>query len=439
MAASPDLEGLTTFAERGDREPSPFFAGRTKEIVRVADRCVLALTRVTEEGNPLAGATLLFQGAPGVGKSALLSEMEGLWIGEREWQRGTAPPPVLPVPVKLSATKVLDSEEAVVRAILDAAAPEVEAAAWTTRTAGASVGVGGPVLKADVKLGSAAAPRPLLFDDMTRYIPADAWLRPVCLMVDEIQDANAAAKDVLQALHLGVKGLPVVPVLAGLGSSADRLHEIGVSRPSRKSTFGLGALSSGDVSDAVTAMFDAFHVVGTEDLRRDWVRWLGGCSEGWAQHLHNGMCALAEELAKTNGRLADVDGAAVAGLEAGWREESYMGRISRQMNSARRLVAGLLAGLPGDGGWAQDDTEWEIGRLAREHGGRAPGWALPDGMTPQSFFSHLVHKGVFHQDPETRSYSCPIPSLRTRLVEYGQGGEPAPEEPEHGSGAPYEP
>lgn len=84
------------------------------------------------------------------------------------------------------------------------------------------------------------------------------------------------------------------------------------------------------------------------------------------------------------------------------------------MRSAPRPVAGL----PGDGGWEQYETEWEIRRLTAENGGGAPGWELPDDMTAKSFFSHPVHKGVFHQRPETVTCRCPIPSLRTRLIEY---------------------
>ncbi len=414
MAGGPDIEGLAAFAERRDRRSAMFFAGRTREIGRVGTECANALVAMTEGTGRFEGATLLIHGAPGAGKTALLSRMEALWTAGDAGQD-------TPLPVRIPRP-VLSSEEEVVRELLRAIAPGLEERSRAAASADTETGFGiAGWFGMKGRTGTVTAPARLSLRELARVLPGKDWPRPVCLMVDEIQNVRRDAADVLEQLHLGEHGLPVVPVLAGLGSSSEALVSIGVSRLSDKSTFGLGALSAEHVSDAVTAMFDSFRVAGTKGQRRAWVRRLDECSEGWAQHLHNGMCALAEGLAAAGGRLGDVDAGAVAGLEAERRERSYMLRISPEMDDSRFLVAGLMAQLPEGPVHATEVSEVLVA-LSVENGERSRGWRLPEGMTPESFLRHLVHRGVFHQDHESRSYSCPIPSLRARLVEYGASG-----------------
>ena len=76
----PDLEGLEDYAERADRRPALFFVGRDSEIRTVERLCARAL-RAIRAGERFEGATLLFQGAPGAGKTALLSELQYRWLG----------------------------------------------------------------------------------------------------------------------------------------------------------------------------------------------------------------------------------------------------------------------------------------------------------------------------------------------------------------------
>ena len=80
--AEPDLDALRRFSKLTDREASPYFGGRTEELALVED----ALNRIRERvqadhWRPAGGETVLFLGAPGAGKSALLHHLVRGWRG----------------------------------------------------------------------------------------------------------------------------------------------------------------------------------------------------------------------------------------------------------------------------------------------------------------------------------------------------------------------
>ena len=423
----PDLDALAAYARRGDRDDALFFVGREPEIATVERLCAEAL-QAARAGGARKGLTQVFQGAPGAGKSALLAELG------RRWTAGDAPADA-PRPVVVP-WNMLASEEDVARAILQAVEPKLEADTRQTRSRDVSGRAGLPGLGAGVRTGSSVSPPVLDFNGLTRILPTGSWLRPVCLMVDEIQNVDPAARNVLSQLHLGEHKLPIVPVFAGLGSSSEALQRCGLSRPSAGSVHHIGALAPAPAREAVERMLNAYRV-DRHGGDRDWPGWLAGISEGWPQHLHNAMRALAAELADVGGRLASVDADRVAKIEEAFREESYQVRISPEMESARQLLARVLRALPGEGGWPRDILEREIARQGRPRGADTPPddlpFRLPSGMRDSTdFFNHMVHRGVFQLGPGHR-YSCPIPSLRDYLVRVGSEPELAPEEsPEKG-------
>ena len=80
--ATPDLDALRWFSKLPDREASPYFGGRTEEFELVEG----ALSRIRERAEtghwcPAGGESVLFQGAPGAGKSALLHRLVQHWRG----------------------------------------------------------------------------------------------------------------------------------------------------------------------------------------------------------------------------------------------------------------------------------------------------------------------------------------------------------------------
>ena len=79
-ATQPNLDAIKDFSELTDREDTPFFGGRTDEIATV-ERALKRIQKRTQEGHwhPAGGETVLFQGAPGAGKSALLHHFVKMW------------------------------------------------------------------------------------------------------------------------------------------------------------------------------------------------------------------------------------------------------------------------------------------------------------------------------------------------------------------------
>ena len=414
----PDIEGLAAFAERGDRDDALFFVGRKREISTVERLCAQAL----EASRPGLGArgrrglTRLVQGAPGAGKSALLAELTRRWTAAVFGAAGKGGPGSLlstPLPVELEWDELL-SEEAVARHILRASDAQAEERSRRTQTKGVSGGISAGPFRAAFRMGGSTAPGTLSFARLRELAPEGGWTRPVCLLVDEIQQAHAGVLPVLNKLHQGRHGLPLVPVLAGLGSAQAHLGRIGLTRLSGGAVHSIGCLAPEEACEAVERMLDAYGV-DREDGNREWSEWLAARSDGWPQHLHNGMTALAAELVRTGGRLAAVDGDAVAALEEHRRAQTYIARLSPELRGAACLVGAVMVAI-GAGG-----TRAAVFNAIADHArSDRVEWSLPDGMNRVDFLCHLVQRGVLHCDPESDLYCCPIPSFRAYLVERGR-------------------
>ena len=414
----PDLGGLAAFMDRGDREDAVFFVGRDHEIGAVERLCTRAFD-LARSGKAARGATCLFQGAPGAGKTALLLELQYRWLGAPAMDDAPARSgsgAVLPVVVHWSD---LGSEEIVVRAILRAVDTGLDEAYRQARSsdAHAPAGVAG-WFRAGKRSGQTTSPPALTFVELVEAVTSfhgGGWPGPVCLMVDEIQATEQGRASVLGRLHEGVPGLPIVPVLAGLGSSEDRLSSlnIGLSRLSSRSVHHIGALTHAEAREAVDRMLAAYRI-DRHGENTDWPEILATWSEAWPQHLHNAMRALAEGLIEAGGRLSDVDARRVTQIEADLRGESYRARVSPEMDSARKLVAQVMAALPA-AGLRRGQVLGEIERAADP---AEPEWRLLDGMSPGAFLEQLIHRGALQQVQDDL-FRCPIPSFRDYLIERG--------------------
>ncbi len=422
-ARRPDLKALEAFAALGDRRSSPFFAGRKDRMDAVERLCAEALA-VARKGEAMGGATQLIQGAPGAGKTALLSEMARRWTNGESPHGAAAPVPVTVFPGELA------DEATVAAKIARAIDPDADEAWRQTETRNVTGHAGVPgIAGASGSRRTAMAPPAPSFEELRRRFPPQSWTRPVCLAVDEVQTVREAATDVLVKLHSGMPGLPIVPVLAGLANSQDVVSGCGLSRLEVEAVHTLGALAPEEARDAVEAMLERCRVSRTGSAE-DWPALLSGRSDGWPQHLHNAMRALAVELVRTEGKLAAVDTAAVLDREQRFRETAYLARISPQMEGARRLVAAVLTALP-EGGARRDDIEAEIERQCRTRSDGDPdsrARQLPDGMNGEAFFAHLVHRGALQRGFRAR-YLCPIPSFRRFLVEFGTDEDREPPGP----------
>ena len=377
----PDLDGLRFFSEPSDRERAAFFVGRAGEIEDI-ERALARALRHAQAGQRSAGATRLIQGAPGAGKSALLAHLEEKWT-----QAGPRAPHVLPVYLE-----DLTEPDCIARTIAACLDPCRAQLFPPTETRSGSVGASG-------------------FSALIQMFPPDRWERPLCLLVDEVQNLESGQAGVIRRLHEGVGGLPIVPVLAGLANSPHVLAKRGISRLSVGTVHMLGRLEPGQSAESVKMMLERFRVEAAEVEAARWVALLEELSDRWPQHLRNGMRALANGLLASGGVLASVDEKAVLAGAEERRLDSYRARRSPEMLASGLLLAAVMEAVPEDGlGYV------ETLRVIEESAGAASGWRLPAGMGPEEYLDHLVHRGAL-QDDGTGRLACPIPSFRRFLVE----------------------
>ena len=99
--SGPDIEGLKRFASPVstiDRGGTPFFAGRHQEIEDVELTIDGVMERFRDRKRMPAGdVTWLFQGPPGVGKSALLAQLDERWSSKEN----KSSPVSLPIPAEI--------------------------------------------------------------------------------------------------------------------------------------------------------------------------------------------------------------------------------------------------------------------------------------------------------------------------------------------------
>ena len=406
----PDIQGLTEFAKTGSRERARFFVGRREEFLEIDDLCARVMDGF-RCGWPVTGTTRVIQGAPGAGKTAMLHELEGRWKDTG----ATAP-----IAVRLQKTMLDDVDERITGAV----APELLEKLRQTREGRLRYGLN-TVISMEHERGRSVRPVSASLHVLKELIPVNRW-RTVCLMIDEIQNADSPMRGFLEDLHLNEVGLPVVPLYAGLGTSVHVLSRLGLSRLDESAVLNVGCLDTGDAAAAVRMMFDRYRV-DQDDTQVDWPAYVAGISDGWPQHLHNGMRSLAQELVAAQGRLADVRVPRFLEREWAFRDTTYGYRMSDETVGAEDLIRKLMREMPPKGMHERD-----VSVFVRRHG-RSPddldhaGWWIPEDMTPENFIRHLVHRGVL-QDIGGRTYVCPIPSFRNWLSGEGDARIPSPPE-----------
>ena len=417
----PDLEGLRAFVREGDRNRARFFVGREAQILDIEQVCADAFAGFLA-GRPLAGATRLIQGAPGAGKTALLSQVVATvdsaeTKGPSRWRRffrkageGNRQPKAMFVD-----TGDLGDPARLALRIAEWLGPGKAKKLRQThsRSIGAQAGAGGfGVGRGDTV---ATGPPQAGFAEIGALFSPEEWPGPLCLMVDEIQTLQAEQAPVLQSLHLATQGLPIVPVLAGLANSREVLARRGISRLNEDGVHTLGRLETGQPAQAVRAMLNCFRIESTEAAVQHWAVCLEEHSGGWPQHLQNAMRSLAEALLETNGALVGVDEAAVSARSLERRLDAYRARRSPQMAEAVFLLASVMAAIP-EGGLRLHEVVAVVDDRVRRGGGS--GWRLPETMSAPDFLDHLVHRGALQPGEDDR-LACPIPSFRRFLIEEG--------------------
>ena len=375
----PDIAGLGRFARSTDRKLTDFFVGRERELSSIRSR-IADVTQHHKSGDrkPSAGSTILVTGVPGAGKTSLMDYLLRRWSDTK----GTGP-----IGIAVDLKDLSDSDalaQAIRRSISDGVG---QALADYLR----SFSIGALGFSAGVQFAGGEAS----FSDVGR---------PVALFIDEIQSIpgrpDAPEALLLQSLHLGTHGAPIVPVLAGLAHAKDVLEEAGLSRLSDGSVLPLGALSREEACHSAELFLDAFDVAGD---RTGWPEAVARWSDGWPMHLHNSLRALAAGLAACGGHLGRVDRAEVKMRAARSRARYYGQRTAGILEDRPDLLGSITEGIPPFG-----MTKAGMLQVVRSRLGEAEG-EFPDAG---DVFSRMLSKGLIQQTLG-EEFVCPIPSMRS--------------------------
>ncbi len=408
MASAFDETGLREFTAAGEGSPPPVFVGREDIISDI----LAAAERAWRPGRGRHGEpkmTRIVQGAPGSGKSSVLSELEARLAG----MESDASPRLLTV----SSTRL--ATEAGVADVLAA----VAAAARTEKTGWPTIGRDVFArIRRDVDgisiAGTGMTFRESGIPDLSALEMALAgreWRGPVILAVDEAQrlspDMHASAGLLFCGIHDSASGLPLTLVLAGLGDTPEMAGRMGLTRG--LTLHPVGGLSGAETEELMRGFCARFGIesAGAEDR----LAALAAPCEGWPRHLHFALQAFGAAALEAGGAAARIGWDGVFAAAADSRRAYYRAQRDAAMERSGNLVGAVMFEL--DRNMSGAEIIGLIERRASESRTEA-GWSLPPGAGADSFFEHLVHQGALQKD-ETGSYNCPIPSFRSFLIDEG--------------------
>ena len=417
----------------------PFFSGREVEISTFRE---MANGLSLGDG---ANATIVVEGPPGAGKSALMcqfmEEMRSLpptETGRRRW---------LPVPLSAeSAESPSHIADVIDKAIVTRLAGELLAAEGAARPPGEAatlvgrlgeywgrldaVGAkakareffdrGGSVL--GFSLGASREGPPTTMAEASER-RSNAW-QPwqIVLMIDEAQGIAPGkphgGKGTLSALHQGLVKSPVSFCAFGLPGTLLALADVNVSRLVDGRTMRLGGLDAAAARQTVNRCFSAFDVEGGGPWREAILK----RAANWPQHLAVYLNAAISRIREASpdcmdARRADITAAMRLGDRS--RAKYYRQRVARM----RRRHGGF------------EKLARELVPSLRERGGRLPYSDLFDlveevgrrtstltGANATQFIQDAEHSGFLALNADEASYSMPIPSFAGHLL-----SEPLPD------------
>ncbi len=405
---APDLKRVEAYAEPRERRYPEVFVGREAELDLVERICREAI-ELGKEGRQCEGYTILFQGAPGAGKSALLSHLGKLWEGKKG----------APQAMRLNEGALYDPGRTAQK-IAERIDPEQAGRFRQSAIAAGAASGGIPA----IAQGEASASRETRsaepdFSRLKEIKPPEKWDRPLCVLIDEIQNVTPDQRVCLGELHSGDHMLPIVPIFAGLANSETVLERAGLSRMRESSIRNLERLSDSEVRSYVEGMLDRCRIGCSPDQLDRIAGDIARSSEGWPQHVHTGTSALFWGLSRAGCDLSRVDFGEVERKAGSYREDSYEQRLSPEMAGSKALMASALKEIPESGAMDRDSVADLIRKNNVPDGPER--WRLPQGMDARLYLEHLIRKGVLQ--PSGRGMLVfPIPSLRSWLIGLASSG-----------------
>ena len=370
-----DIAGLLEFSRGSDRDDVRYFVGRDDE--QATFDAALAET-VRRDIGDLGGALLLYQGAPGAGKTALLGHLRATRSDRALFV--TLPEGQLSSTEKMLAGVRAVAERDVARGYAAAAAHDILALLRAPETGR--------------KVASHAS-------------TATLAKTPVVLLIDEAQALGEAHGECLRDIHRGTCGVKMLAVLAGLGHTERTVRSIrGMSRLAGNFVFQMTPLSCAESTRSVRAMLDEFDVTGAERHLARLATKVADDSYGWPQHLRAAMQVAAAELARADGDASAVDLERVATAARERRADYYLKRVEGSLLEDEEPA--LLVQTVHDARFSKPVGLVDLHRVYRRAAERH-GIGEADRPTPERYVDAMLERGIIQR--QRGGFSVPIPSM----------------------------
>ncbi len=408
---------LKKWLRRTDRSESgrdAFFRGRDAEFEVFRD-AVLSL-----HDGFIGGGTMIFQGAPGAGKTALMLEcMEAVRL------HSTINDPWIAVNIK---PENLASAVEVVMLLVDAIHAESE------RLLERSSGNGGRRLKSIMEIGrnvyqdlsergvgiagisvggkSKIDQEAKVYSQRVFQNASDLLKNfQIVAFVDEAQNTSVedTTKGVLDCLHDPPDDIPLVAAFFGLSDTEEVLRKCGgLSRPPDERVVAIEPLTHEVASEAIRSVFQAYGFDGAREDQETWIEHLAKLSQGWPQHINRVSVAASRVIQKNGNRIRAelLEEALKDGKE---RKESYY--------ASRLRSCAFYPGFYKKIALAANDTPNGVLSRLRLEELIVP--LLRDSQTQfDDFLTNALHAGVLMETKEIpQHYWIPIPSFGEYLRE----------------------
>ena len=397
--------------DRAEAGREPFFYGRDDEY-EVFQGAANSL-----RSGIVGGGTMVFQGAPGAGKSALMQECM-----EAVRRQSTPDDPWVAVSVNPGT---LRSSINVVMDLTDAANTESKRLSKIASDAiavnyGKLLELGSKLYKELSDRGVGAAGFSVGGKSQTVNSP-DATMSSgavfrnaasllekfhIVVFVDEAQNTPVAdtTQDVLDCLHRASQGIPLVVAFFGLSDSEQVLRECGLSRFAANRVVNLEPLSMEDATGSFQRLLDAYYT-GTEEDVTQWANALAELSQGWPQHINQVGVAAGQVIRANKGRLERhlLSQSLDKGTER--KNDYYAGRVKAGSSRAWVYKRLALAAVKKQGEFVNTLSYDEIDLLTESARKRKD-------ESIEEFLTNALHAGLLSPARGMLDhYKIPIPSL----------------------------
>ena len=380
-----DRDAAEDFIRNRDRDEALFFAGRTAELARF-NAALEELRGLVERGQPPSSTFLIYQGAPGCGKTSLVNHL----VKTRQ--------DVLFVRAK---TRQMEHEDALLERIHEVAS----ASSVSHRVARQAVQLTAAALKAKHLGGTIGR-------DVGQFM-AKRHAGAIVVYVDEAQRLNAKQHgDCLSVLHEGSFDLPVLPLFTGLSHTEDIVRSMpGLSRLSHNAVTNMGPMHEHECVESCRMMLDSFGVMGRDAERADHVcRLVARMSYGWPQHLNRAQAALCKELSRVGGELNAVNLEVVSKLSDASRHAYYRDRMAGTvLAEAPEIAASMAAALKS----VVAVNRRTLTKMCRESMDHLDLDKDPDfGTKPATYVRTMIERGILAENDDGQ-FTLAIPSIET--------------------------